>query len=144
MSELKNKILGTWKLVSYYRLDEDGEKVYPLGTDPSGFLMYTEDGYMSAQLMKQDRPDYTLEGLHNGTREEMAEAAHGYHAYAGKYEIDEEDGSVYHHNEVSLIPNRLGDIQDRQIEFQGDRITITSRTSSTHIVWKKAENNQQG
>lgn len=144
MSELKNKILGTWKLVSYYRLDEDGEKVYPLGTDPSGFLMYTEDGYMSAQLMKQNRPDYTLEGLHNGTREEMAEAAHGYHAYAGKYEIDEEDGSVYHHNEVSLIPNRLGDIQDRQIEFQGDRITITSRTSSTHIVWKKAENNQQG
>lgn len=144
MSELKNKILGTWKLLSYYRLDEDGEKVYPLGTDPSGFLMYTEDGYMSAQLMKQNRPDYTLEGLHNGTREEMAEAAHGYHAYAGKYEIDEEDGSVYHHNEVSLIPNRLGDIQDRQIEFQGDRITITSRTSSTHIVWKKAENNQQG
>lgn len=144
MSELKNKILGTWKLVSYYRLDEDGEKVYPLGTDPSGFLLYTEDGYMSAQLMKQNRPDYTLEGLHNGTREEMAEAAHGYHAYAGKYEIDEEDGSVYHHNEVSLIPNRLGDIQDRQIEFQGDRITITSRTSSTHIVWKKAENNQQG
>ena len=144
MSELKNKILGTWKLVSYYRLDEDGEKVYPLGTDPSGFLMYTEDGYMSAQLMKQDRPDYTLEGLHNGTREEMAEAAHGYHAYAGKYEIDEEDGSVYHHNEVSLIPNRLGDIQDRQIEFQGDMITITSRTSSTHIVWKKTENNQQG
>lgn len=144
MSELKNKILGTWKLLSYHRLDEDGEKVYPLGTDPSGFLMYTEDGYMSAQLMKQDRPDYTLEGLHNGTREEMAEAAHGYHAYAGKYEIDEEDGSVYHHNEVSLIPNRLGDIQDRQIEFQGDRITITSRTSSTHIVWKKAENNQQG
>ena len=144
MSELKDKILGTWKLLSYHRLDEDGEKVYPLGTDPSGFLMYTEDGYMSAQLMKQDRPDYTLEGLHNGTREEMAEAAHGYHAYAGKYEIDEEDGSVYHHNEVSLIPNRLGDIQDRQIEFQGDMITITSRTSSTHIVWKKAENNQQG
>lgn len=144
MSELKDKILGTWKLLSYYRLDEDGEKVYPLGTDPSGFLMYTEDGYMSAQLMKQNRPDYTLEGLHNGTREEMAEAAHGYHAYAGKYEIDEEDGSVYHHNEVSLIPNRLGDIQDRQIEFQGDMITITSRTSSTHIVWKKAENNQQG
>lgn len=144
MSELKDKILGTWKLLSYHRLDEDGEKVYPLGTDPSGFLMYTEDGYMSAQLMKQNRPDYTLEGLHNGIREEMAEAAHGYHAYAGKYEIDEEDGSVYHHNEVSLIPNRLGDIQDRQIEFQGDRITITSRTSSTHIVWKKAENNQQG
>ena len=40
MSELKNKILGTWKLVSYYRLDEDGEKVYPLGTDPSGFFFY--------------------------------------------------------------------------------------------------------
>lgn len=143
MSELKNKIMGTWELISYYRLEEDGEKVFPLGTDPSGFLMYTEDGYMSAQLMKQNRPDYSLEGLHNGSQEEMAEAAHGYHAYSGKYEIDEADGSVYHHNEVSLIPNRLGDIQDRQIQFEGDKISITSRTSSTHIIWKKAENNQQ-
>lgn len=135
--------MGTWELISYYRLEEDGEKVFPLGTDPSGFLMYTEDGYMSAQLMKQNRPDYSLEGLHNGSQEEMAEAAHGYHAYSGKYEIDEADGSVYHHNEVSLIPNRLGDIQDRQIQFEGDKISITSRTSSTHIIWKKAENNQQ-
>lgn len=143
MSKLKNKIMGTWELVSYYRLDEDGEKIYPLGEDPKGFLIYTADGYMSAQLMKQGRINYSLEGLHNGTEQEMAEAAHGYHAYSGKYDIDEADGSIYHHNEVSLIPNRLGDVQDRQIQFEEDTISITSRTSSTHIVWKKAENNQQ-
>lgn len=39
--------------------------------------------------MAQGRLDYTLGELHNGTSEEIAKAAHGYHAYAGKYEIDE-------------------------------------------------------
>lgn len=138
---LRDKITGTWELVEYFREDENGEKIYPLSKNVSGFLMYTEDGYMSAQLMKEGRSDYTEEGLHNGTLEEMAEAAHGYHAYAGKYEIDEEDGTVYHHNEVSLIPDRIGAVQDRQAQFDEEEMTITSRTSTTHVIWKKASKN---
>ncbi len=138
---LRDKIVGTWELVEYYREDSDGEKNYPLSKDASGFLMYTADGYMSAHLMKEGRSNYTEEGLHNGTTEEMAEAAHGYHAYAGKYEIDEEDGTVYHHNTVSLIPDRIGAVQDRQAQFDGDQMTITSRTSTTHVTWKKAPYN---
>lgn len=138
---LRDKVVGTWELVNYFREDESGAKIYPLSESVSGFLMYTADGYMSAQLMQEGRREYTEVGLHNGTTEEMAEAAHGYHAYAGKYEIDEEDGTIYHHNEVSLIPNRIAAIQDRQAQFDGEKMIITSRTSTTHVTWKKAPEN---
>ena len=43
--------------------------------------------------------------------------------------------------EVSMIPNRLGMIQDRKIEITGDEITITSDSTSSFIRWKKAKTN---
>ena len=82
-------MIGTWWLIDYTREDKNGTRYHPLGKDAPGFLLYTSDRYISAQLMAQGRLDYTLGELHNGTSEEIAKAAHGYHAYAGKYEIDE-------------------------------------------------------
>ena len=134
----REQVIGTWKLLEYTRTNTAGERYYPLGKDATGFLIYTQDGYMSAQLMAQERPEYTLEGLHNGTLEEMARSAHGYHAYSGKYEVDEENQTLYHHMEVSLIPNRLGKMQDRKIVMDGTKITITSNATSSYIVWERA------
>lgn len=137
----REQVIGTWTLLEYTREDKNGERYYPFGKDATGFLMYTPDGYMSAQLMAQVRPEYSLGDLHTGTEEEMAQAAHGYHAYSGKYEVDEENQTLYHHMEVSMIPNRLGQVQDRIVEVDGDRITITSDSTSSYIVWKRADDN---
>lgn len=43
---------------------------------------------------------------------------------------------------VSMIPNRLGQVQDRIIKVEGDRISITSQATTSKILWKRAENNQ--
>lgn len=137
----REKVIGTWTLLEYSRENKDGERFYPLGKDATGFLMYTPDGYMSAQLMAQGRRNYSLGELHTGTTEEMAQAAHAYHAYSGRFEVDEENQTLYHHMEVSMIPNRLGQVQDRIIQMDGDRITITSNATSSYIVWKRAEDN---
>ena len=67
-------LVGTWEMVEYY-LEKDGERVYPLGEDCKGFLMYTPDGYVSAQQMAAGRPAYASGDLHDGTPEEMAAAA---------------------------------------------------------------------
>lgn len=48
-------LVGTWEMVEYY-LEKDGERVYPLGEDCKGFLMYTPDGYVSAQQMATGVP----------------------------------------------------------------------------------------
>lgn len=139
----REQVIGTWKLLEYTRENKDGERYYPLGKDAAGFLMYTHDGYMSAQLMAQNRPEYTLGELHNGTLEEMAKAAHGYHAYSGQYEVDEEHQTLYHHMEVSMIPNRLGKVQDRMIVMNENKITITSNSTSSYIVWERAEDHSE-
>ena len=56
---LRDKIVGTWRLVSYVAQDDRGGAAsYPLGPDAVGLIMYTTDGYMSAQLMRPGRPGY--------------------------------------------------------------------------------------
>lgn len=137
----RDQVIGTWSLLEYTREDENGERFYPFGKDAVGYLMYTPDGYMSAQLMTIGRAPYSLNQLHTGTHDEMAQAAHGYHAYSGKYDVDEENQTLYHHMEISLIPNRLGKVQDRKITIEDDEITITSDSTSSFIRWKKAKEN---
>ena len=53
---LRNRLLGTWQLVSSVIRFEDGEFRDQLGYDPSGFLIYTAEGYVSAVLGASNRP----------------------------------------------------------------------------------------
>lgn len=140
----REQVTGTWELLEYTREDKNGERYYPFGKDAIGYLIYTEDGYMSATLStnNRDQMNYTDAGdLHTGTEEEMAQAANTYHAYTGKYEVDEKNHTVYHHMEMSLVPNRIGQVQDRVIQIEGNEITITSASTSSYIRWEKAEGN---
>jgi hypothetical protein len=43
--ELRNRLLGTWQLVSSVIRFEDGEFRDQLGHEPSGFLIYIAEGY---------------------------------------------------------------------------------------------------
>src|ERR1700741_4331143 len=121
---LREKVVGVWSLVSYQSQDEEGNVIYPLGKDATGFIMYHPEGYMSAQLMRQGRPSYASGDLHEGTKEEMAIAAFGYLAYAGKYEVNEETNTFTHHMEVSMNPTWLGQQQPRVGSIEGDLLSI--------------------
>ena len=138
---LQKSIVGAWKLVEYSIPDKQntGEKYYPMGKDVTGFILYTPDGYMSAQMMASGRPAYASGRLHTGTIEEMAKAAKGYMAYSGQYEIDEEAGTLTHHMEVSMNPTWEGQAQKRYVTLQEDTITITAPANNAILVWKRAE-----
>lgn len=134
-------LVGTWEMVEYY-LEKDGVRTYPLGQDCRGFLTYTPDGYVSAQQMAMGRPAYASGDLHEGTPEEMAAAAHGYMAYAGRYEIvalDAESGdvTVRHTMNVSMNPTWLGQTQERNAHVEGDLLTIHAPVNGAHLVWRK-------
>ena len=140
----RDDILGAWQLVSYTS-DTDGQVSEPLGPEPIGIILYTPDGYMSAQLMRRDRPAYDRAITGGGTTEQMASAASGYLCYSGPYDLDEAAGVVHHHVEVSLLPNWLGGTQVRKGRLDGDSLTlsteVTSRkgVSSTHVLaWRRA------
>ncbi|UDI77118.1 lipocalin-like domain-containing protein [Staphylococcus taiwanensis] len=140
MAELKEQLIGTWKLVRYQDEDKDGNIFFPLGKDATGFIMYNPDGYMSAQLMQQGRQAYESGDLHTGTKDEMAEAAHGYVAYAGRFELDEENSTVYHTMEVSMNPTWLGDTQPRVFELEGDTLSIVNgNVPNQKLVWQRVK-----
>ncbi|MGI6747956.1 MAG: lipocalin-like domain-containing protein [Anaerovoracaceae bacterium] len=142
MSEsVREKLIGAWKLVEYSINDKrnPGQRFYPLGKDATGIIMYTPNGYMSAQLMAQGRPVYANGHIHTGSIEEMAAAAKGYMAYSGKFELNEETNTLIHHMEVSMNPTWLGQAQERYYKLEGDTLTITTPGDFARLVWKRAE-----
>ncbi len=141
----RDDLVGTWQLASY-TVESDGEASEPLGPEPAGLIVYTPDGYMSAQLMRRDRPAYDRAITGGGTLEQMAGAASGYLCYSGPFTLDEAADVVHHHVEVSLLPNWVGGIQVRQGHLDGGvlilsaEVTTRKGVSSKHVlVWRRAQ-----
>jgi hypothetical protein len=148
MPTIREQLLGTWRLVSYYTEGTDGSIVYPMGQDVSGFIMYAPDGYMSANLMVPGRPPYTGGMANTAAHEELAAAALGYFGYAGRYEVDEHARAVRHQIEVALAPNLAGSTQLRHLAFEGrrlvlrgDPVPIAGRLAAHVIAWERADPN---
>jgi hypothetical protein len=142
---LREKILGTWRLVSYVEQDERGGPVtFPLGRDAAGLIMYTTDGYMSAQLMRSGRHDYDQADIGGGTIQQAAAAAEGYLAYSGPYDVDEAASIVHHRVAVSLLPNWLETVQIRHGSLKGNQLTLVSeiplggKVIRSTLVWARA------
>ncbi|MEU7631511.1 lipocalin-like domain-containing protein [Nocardia sp. NPDC049220] len=122
--ELRNILVGAWRLVSYKATDiESGEVVTPFGSRPRGLIMYTADGHMSAQIMHPERPNFRAGRLEEGLPEELSAAAVGYMAYGGSYEVLEAD-RVVHHVKLSLFPNWAGGTQTRVANWDGERLRL--------------------
>jgi hypothetical protein len=132
---------GAWRLVSIETRQEDGE-LFRRGKR-TGYLLYTDDGYVSVAFMKEARPRFASGDIRGGTVEEKVAAVEGYVSYCGRYEVREE--SIIHKIEVSLFPNWVGVRQERTYEFDGDRLTLSTplmlvggRQLSTHVIWERA------
>ena len=102
---IRERLVGCWRLVGYSETSDGGEARHPLGPHPLGTILYTPDGYMSAQLTKpgpyvdDQQPDtYAI-------------------AYSGPYEVNEQASTVAHQVQVSVIPSWLGTTQVRQVQF---------------------------
>ena len=140
--KLSQIVVGTWRLVEQRITLPNGEVIYPLGKDATGFIMYTHDGYMSAQLMAQNRPVYASKDVFVGTIEEMASAAKGYLAYSGRYEVDDENNVLVHHMEVSMNPTWLGQKQVRNVKIEGNRMIITTNINTAVMTWERCKDNR--
>jgi hypothetical protein len=72
---LRERLMGSWRLLSYEVRDRVGARVgYPLGDDATGCLLYTADSFMSVQIMRPGRLRYRAGGLGDGTDAESSEA----------------------------------------------------------------------
>ena len=121
---VKERFLGAWTLVSYEQHKNDGTVSHPMGKDAAGRIVYDAGGYMSAQLMRRDRPKFASGSRQRGTPEEVREAYYGYVGYYGPYDIDEPKKIVTHHVECCSFPNWVQTDLVRHFEFDGGRLIL--------------------
>jgi hypothetical protein len=110
-------LAGVWELASYTVTNGDGVASFPFGDQPKGQIVYTENGRMSAQLM---RSDYDLTPFSelgfSSALQEMGLSA--FFAYWGTYHLDEASGIVTHEIEGCLFPDWVGASQVRNFRFE--------------------------
>jgi hypothetical protein len=143
---LRTNLVGAWTLQSYQSTAVDGSDVsYPLGADAQGIIMYTPDGYMSAQLMRAGRTPFDRPDPHLAHDNELAAAASGYMSYGGPYTVENE-GLIAHHVEVSLLPNWIGGIQYRRARLHGSQLELSppepqligGQLRMAKLIWRRA------
>jgi hypothetical protein len=132
---IRERLVGCWRLVGFtVTAAEEGETDRPLGEDPLGTILYTPDGYMSAQLAR------------SGPYENDQQPDAYYIAYSGPFDVDEQALTVAHHVEVSVIPNWLGTTQIRRVQFREPSTLVLSATepgpddgvmTTTTVTWSR-------
>ena len=144
MPTIRNRLIGTWHLVSYETRGTDGSVTHPMGREVIGLILYAPDGYMSANLMVPGRPAFTGGAASSATAAELGAASAGYFAYAGRFEVDESAQTVRHHIDVALVPNLVGSTQLRHVAFdgarlilRGDPVPMAGRVAAPIITWER-------
>ena len=136
---MRQRIIGTWRLVSYESSETGGRRGRPYG-DAVGRLAYDENGNMSGQVM---RPERAKVELGEGNAQQVRAAYLGYIAYFGTYEVAADGQSVVHHVQGALNPAWVGGTQVRKMRFDEDRLVLSadvpkSGSVVTHtLTWER-------
>ena len=145
MDGLAAALVGTWVLEAYVSDEPDGTVREPFGPDATGVLIYLPDRRMAVQVMDPRRPRWARRAAPDERRAQVAAAAEGYIAYAGRFEVEEGPPAVVvHHVEISLVPNWVGRPQRRAVALDGDRLELTAeplevagRTEVPRLRWRR-------
>lgn len=159
MAEIEKNFSGIWKLNEWSVEKPDGKKTYPFSGNVSGYLMYHPNGWMSANLMQNDRinisddrlkiskishllknkTEISFEGDLLETIKNFFMASNGYVSYAGTFNAD--DSNVYHNIELSLLPQWVGTTLIRKHSFSSKNTLLTLSAEFNGfkdlLIWKK-------
>lgn len=149
-AEPREAFYGVWRLARYeMKQKSTGRIVHPYTERPEGRITYDAAGRMSAQLMRPGRKPLAGQVPQAGaaaifeqaTAEEIREAAGGYIAYYGTFQVLPAERTVVHHVKGCLIPNWVGTALRRQYEFRsgGRQLILTADTPTAvgTLVWDR-------
>ena len=155
---LRSQLIGAWELVEYSAHSESdpSNKVYPMGQSAQGIVLYTPDGYMSAQLQIPGQPDFKVNKLDGGSQDELAQAGKNYLAYTGPFYVDESGNEpvLKHHMTNCSFPNWMGNTQRRMVSItkEGGNTFLTLGPEGAIMVmgemrvitlkWRRLKDNQ--
>lgn len=149
-TSLRSRLIGAWTLLSYVEQPVDGSPAqHPFGLQPQGLILYTPDGYMSAQLSAERRQPFAGGDWFKGTPEEYTAQGSSYIAYTGAFEVDELQQTLAHRMFVSLYPNWVGQTQPRLCKIEGDILSLSTASPilsagqrvNSYLRWQRAPRN---
>jgi hypothetical protein len=127
----RQSLLGVWQLKSAKDYRPDGEALDWIGATPSGTIIYTANGRMAVQFVRDPRATFAgssmwssdgRELLPGASAGEIRDAYAGYYAYFGTWQIDERAHTITHHVEASLRPEEVGRNYVRPYELSGEQV----------------------
>ncbi len=138
---IAKQILGTsWRLVSFQSEDKSGQPNYPLGKEATGVIMFTNNQRMAVQIMAADRESALdqdwFDRLNTESEKEMAQL--GYHAYSGRFDLNEEEATLTTHVDLSVVASYVGSDQTRSAKIDGDKLYLSNvKHPERQLVWQK-------
>jgi Lipocalin-like domain len=141
---LKDRLVGSWSLVSNYQQYPDGTKTNIFGENQKGNVMFDRRGRFSFHIYNPDRPKFASNNRMEGTAEENKRAVQSTIAYYGTYSVNEKDSMLTYHIEYCTFPNWDGTDRKASVTFKGDEfrqvsapIPSSKGTFVPHVVWKR-------
>ena len=138
-------LVGTWTLRAWHTRVGERAVAAPVGENPSGQLIYTAQGTMSAVIVRRDRSVFAGPHFSSASEAEQAQAARGCIAYAGTWQL--QANRVIHLVRYSLFPNWIGEDLVREAELDGTTLTLSAGDQHTRsgdpvthqIVWHRLD-----
>jgi hypothetical protein len=122
-TEIRNRLLGAWKLVSLEEPSTDGQVQR---ADCTGMFVFTRNGKASVQVM------------YRTAQTGSAYAQGGYEASYGSYRIDSSSTFTFH-IDGALVRTLIGKDLKRGYEISKNRLVVKSTDPNEHwkVVWER-------
>ena len=137
----RQKLVGTYRLVSTERGTAGGSWTQTPNFNSIGYITYSESGYMGVHIMPKNRARFAG---NQPTPEEAQKALQGYAAYYGPFVVNEKEKFVIHKRTGQINPGGPPEVK-RFYEFSGNRLILTPEPASggkaaatNRIVWEAA------
>jgi len=125
---LKEKIVGTWRIVSIYN-EANGAKTHLYGEKPIGLTIFDRSGNYISYLSKPELPKFANANRLKGTDAEYRAVVQGMVAGFGTYTVEGDTVSIKHI--ASSYPNRAGTTEKRTYKISGDEMTSVNPTAAS-------------
>jgi len=121
--EIRNRLVGAWKLVSLEEPSADGQVQR---ADCTGMFVFSRDGKASVQVM------------YRTAKTGSSYAQGGYEASFGSYRIDDSSTFTFH-VEGALVRTLVGKDLKRRYEISDNRLIVKSTDPNEHwkVVWER-------
>jgi hypothetical protein len=116
LAQSSPSLVGSWRLESISVRDASGRTTPYWGDRPTGFIVYTADGHMAAQVYDTRRPKLGVPWESAGA--EAARVAFvGLSTYFGTYSVDPSAQTVTHTVDGAMVPDWVGTKLVRRYRF---------------------------